>query len=179
MTINRAISDAQLQEIVAAFIDDLATGGMCHEETAERAGHMLKMLATKGLKAGADKIFFGLEKMQFLGYLLEGGEMKPDPEKVESIKRLLPPQTRTQLRSFLGLTGYYREFIFRYAHIARPLTSLLQEDVPWVWSTKCEEAFQELKSKLMTEPVLAMPEPDRPFVVHCDYSHVALGAVLE
>ena len=98
---------------------------------------MLRMLASKGLKAGADKVFFGLERMQFLGYLLEAGVMKPDPEKVAAMERLLPPQTRTQLRSFLGLTGYYREFIKGYAHIARPLTSLLQESVPWDWSDLC------------------------------------------
>ena len=163
MTINKAISDANLQEIVGAFIDDLATGGMTHQETADRAGQMLRMLASKGLKAGADKVFFGLEKMSFLGYLLEGGVMKPDPEKVAAMERLLPPQTRTQLRSFLGLTGYYREFVKGYAHTARPLTSLLQESVPWIWSDQCEAAFRELKSKLMTEPVLGMPEPDRPF----------------
>lgn len=114
---------------------------MNHEETATRAGEMLRMLGAKGLKAGADKIFFGLESMQFLGYLLEGGKLKPDPDKVSAISRLLPPQTRTELRSFLGLTGYYREFIFRYAHLARPLTSLLQESTPWIWDAKCEGAF--------------------------------------
>ena len=130
-----------MQEIVGAFIDDLATGGMSHQETAGRAGKMLRMLGEKGLKAGADKVFFGMEKMPFLGYLLEGGQMKPDPDKVAAIERLLPPLTRTQLRSFLGLTGYYREFVFRYAHIARPLTSLLQESTPWLWEEKCQAAF--------------------------------------
>jgi hypothetical protein len=91
MIVNKAISDAQLQEIVGAFIDDLATGGATHEEAAARAGGMLRMLDSKGLKAGADKVFFGLEQMPFLGYLLEKGHMKPDPEKVAAIKRLLPP----------------------------------------------------------------------------------------
>jgi hypothetical protein len=179
MVVNKAISEAQLQELVGAFIDDLATGGATHEEAAVRAGDMLRMLSAKGLKAGADKIYLGLEQMPFLGYLLEKGGMKPDPEKVAAIKRLLAPQTRTQLRSFLGLTGYYREFVRGYALIARPLTTLLQENNPWEWNANCQQAFDRLKELLMTEPILAMPEPDRPFVVHCDYSHVALGAILE
>ena len=136
------------------------------------------MLAKRGLKAGADKIFMGLTWMQFLGYLLEDGQLKPDPEKVAAIKRLLPPNTRTQLRSFLGLTGYYREFIRGYAQIARPMSILLQESVPWDWNSACQQAFEKLKTLLMSEPILAAPEPDRPFIVHTDYSHHALGAIL-
>ena len=79
----------------------------------------------------------------------------------------------------MGLAGYYREFIRGYAKIAKPMTALLQEDIPWDWSQACQAAFEALKEKLSTEPILALPEPDRPFVVHCDFSHVALGAVLE
>jgi len=90
---------------------------------------MLQMLGKRGLKAGANKIHMGLARIKFLGFQIENGELKPDPEKVSAIERLLPPQTRTELRSFLGLTGYYREFVRGYAKLARPLTSLLQEDV--------------------------------------------------
>lgn len=90
---------------------------------------MLQMLGKRGLKAGANKIHMGLTKIKFLGFQIENGELKPDPEKVSAIERLMPPQTRTQLRSFLGLTGYYREFVRGYAKLARPLTVLLQEDV--------------------------------------------------
>ena len=63
--------------------------------------------------------------------------------------------------------------------MARPLTLLLQEDVQWIWTTICQTAFDQLRQNLMSEPILAMPEPDRPFVVHTDFSHVALGAILE
>lgn len=140
---------------------------------------MLQMLSKRGLKAGADKIFLGLTQIHFLGYLIEDGCLKPDPEKVAAIKRLLPPQTRTQLRSFLGLTGYYREFVRGYAKIARPLNELLREDFAWEWSKRCQEAFEKLRETLMTEPILAMPESDRPFIVHTDFSHHALGAILE
>ncbi len=83
------------------------------------------------------------------------------------------------MRSFLGLTGYYREFVRGYAKLARPLTLLLQEDVQWIWSSPCQTAFDQLQHNLMSEPILSMPEPDRPFVVHTDFSHVALRAILE
>ena len=77
------------------------------------------------------------------------------------------------------MTGYYREFVQGYAKLARPLTLLLQEDIPWVWSPPCQTAFDTLRCNLMSEPILAMPEPDRPFVVHTNFSHCALGAILE
>ena len=96
-----------------------------------------------------------------------------------AIDRLQPPHTRSEVRAFLGLTGYYREFVNRFSHIAKPLTMLLQEDVPWEWSNTCQEAFQKLKGNLTAPPILAPPDPDRPYYLHTDYSHVALGAVLE
>ena len=80
------------------------------------------MLQSANFKAGATKVFLGLEEMAFLGFLLQDGQIKPDPEKVISIKRLQPPHTRSELRAFLGLTGYYREFVERYSHISKPLT---------------------------------------------------------
>ena len=98
---------------------------------------MLEMLGKRGLKAGANKIHMGLLTINFLGFQIHNGELSPDPDKVEAISRLLPPETRTQLRSFLGLTGYYREFVQGYAKLARPLTTLLQEDIPWIWSVPC------------------------------------------
>lgn len=103
----------------------------------------------------------------------------PDPEKVTAVQRLLPPRTRTEARAFLGLTGYYRDFVRGYAHLARPITQLLHEDVVWEWSAACQQAFDELKGRLTSAPVLALPDPDRPFTVHTDFSHVAVSAILE
>lgn len=178
-TMNEAIAGAGLQEHLGCFIDDLATGGFSHAEAAARAAAMFAMLATRHLLAGADKVFLGLNEIRFLGYLLKGGQALPDPDKVSAIERLLPPTTRTEVRSFLGLTGYYRDFVEKYAAKARPLSDLLKEDVPWAWDDACRAAFQQLKANLTTPPILAIPQPDRPYTVHTDFSHVAASAILE
>lgn len=113
---------------MGAFIDDLATGGQTHAQAAANTGRLLAMLEDFNLKVGAEKVSLGLEELDFLGYHLSGGNISPDGEKVAAIERLLPPQTRTEVRAFLGLTGYYCDFVHRYSHIARPLTQLLAKD---------------------------------------------------
>ncbi len=178
-TMNQAIAAAGLQEQLGCFIDDLATGGSSHVECAARAAAMFAMLAGRKLLAGADKVFLGLEEICFLGYLLRGGQAHPDPEKVAAIERLLPPTTRSEVRSFLGITGYYRDFIERYSLKARPLSDLLREDVPWEWDSACAAAFQLLKKLLTSSPILALPTPDRPYTIHTDFSHLAISGVLE
>ena len=86
---------------------------------------MFSALQAANFKAGATKVFLGLQELSFLGFLLQEGHIKPDHEKVAAIHRLQPPHTRSELRAFLGLTGYYREFVERYSHLAKPLTQLL------------------------------------------------------
>lgn len=117
-----ALSAHQLHDIVGGFIDDLATGGSDHVQGAANAVKMFAMLRDFNMKAGAEKVFLGLEEMSFLGFKLADGHISPDGEKVAAIHRLLPPQTRTEVRAFLGLTGYYREFVKGFSKIARPLT---------------------------------------------------------
>ena len=165
--------------MVGCFIDDLAVGGNTHEEAAAHAALLFAMLEERHLLAGADKVFVGLETIAFLGFQLTGGTVSPDPEKTAAISRLLPPRTRTEVRGFLGLTGYYREFVLRYAHLAKPLNLLLKEDTPWEWSPPCQRAFDDLKTRLMSTPILALPDHDRPYTLHTDFSHLAISAVLE
>ena len=168
-----------LSDIAAAFIDDLGTSGDNHVHNAHNIGKVLGAMEGANLKAGPPKVSMGLTKMDFLGFTLDGEHLKPDGDKVDSIQKLQPPRTRSEVRSFLGLTGYYREFVHRYAHIARPLNDLLQENVEWDWGPRCQAAFDKLKGHLVSEPILAVPDPHRPYVLHTDYSHTAVGAVLE
>ncbi len=134
---NAAIAGAKLLDSLGCFIDDLAGGGSSHEEAARTAGKLFHMLEEKHLLAGADKVFLGLTSLTFLGFLLKDGQVFPDPAKISAIHALIPPTTRTQLRGFLGLAGYYREFIHGFSKIAKPLTALLAEDHQWEWTPAC------------------------------------------
>ncbi|GJV82379.1 putative reverse transcriptase domain-containing protein [Tanacetum coccineum] len=101
-----------------------------------------------------------------------------DPAKIEAIKDWASPKTPTEICQFLGLAGYYRRFIEGFSKIARPMTKLTQKSVKFEWGEKAEAAFQLLKQKLCSAPILALPEGSENFVVYCDASHKGLGAVL-
>ncbi|GJR97689.1 reverse transcriptase domain-containing protein [Tanacetum coccineum] len=101
-----------------------------------------------------------------------------DPAKIESIKDWASPKTPTEIRQFLGLAGYYRRFIEGFSKIAKSMTKLTQKGIKFDWGEKEEDAFQLIKQKLCSAPILALPEGSEDFVVYCDASHKGLGAVL-
>ncbi|GKC36937.1 putative reverse transcriptase domain-containing protein [Tanacetum coccineum] len=101
-----------------------------------------------------------------------------DPAKIESIKDWVSPKTPTEIHQFLGLAGYYRRFIEGFSKIAKPMTKLTQKKVAFEWGDKQEAAFQTLKNKLCSAPILALPQGAENFIVYCDASHKGLGAVL-
>jgi hypothetical protein len=100
-----------------------------------------------------------------------------DPSKVKDILEWKSPTTVHQVRSFLGLAGYYRRFILDFSKIVKPITELLKNDVKFNWSPKCNEAFEQLKTLLATAPVLAQPDIEKSFDVYCDASDIGLGCV--
>nr|GEV19732.1 putative reverse transcriptase domain-containing protein [Tanacetum cinerariifolium] len=118
-----------------------------------------------------------LSKVQFLGHVIDSEGIHMDPAKIESIKDWASPKIPTEIRQFLGLAGYYRRFIEGFSKIAKPMTKLTQKNVKFDWSEKEEAAFQLLKQKLCSAPILALPEGSENFVVYCDASHKGLGAV--
>ncbi|XP_060959673.1 uncharacterized mitochondrial protein AtMg00860-like, partial [Cannabis sativa] len=101
-----------------------------------------------------------------------------DPGKIEAVKNWPRPKTVTEIRSFLGLAGYYRRFVEGFSKIAMPLSELTRKNQRFIWSDKCEKSFQELKQRLITAPVLALPSDQEKFVVYCDASRQGLGCVL-
>ncbi|WMV08868.1 hypothetical protein MTR67_002253 [Solanum verrucosum] len=104
--------------------------------------------------------------------------IRVDTQKIEAVKNWPRPTTPTEVRSFLGLAGYYRRFVEGFASISAPLTKLKQKEVKFQWSDACERSFQELKNKLTSTPVLVLPEGTEGYVVYCDASGVGLGCVL-
>jgi hypothetical protein len=130
------------------------------------------------LYAKFSKCAFWLEEIQFLGHVLSARGIAVDPSKVKDILEWKPLTTVHQVRSFLGLVGYYRRFIPDFSKLVKPITSLLKNDVKFNWSSKCNEAFEQLKTLLTTAPVLAQPDITKPFDVYCDASGSGLGCVL-
>src|SRR3989442_11450547 len=114
----------------------------------------------------------------FLGHVISANGIEVDSKKIEAVQNWPQLQSVTDIRSFLGLAGYYRRFIKGFSLITAPLTKLLHKDVPFVWSEACQNSFDRLKEKLTTAPVLTIPSGTAGFVVYSDASHQGLGCVL-
>ncbi|KAD6454636.1 hypothetical protein E3N88_09342 [Mikania micrantha] len=119
-----------------------------------------------------------LQWASFLGHVINIDGIHVDPAKIAAIKNWDVPTTPIEIRSFLGLAGYYWRFISNFSKIALPLTNLTQKSESFVWTQKQEEAFQTLKQRLYNAPILTLPEGNDDFVVYCDVSHQGLGCVL-
>ncbi|GKD46565.1 putative reverse transcriptase domain-containing protein, partial [Tanacetum coccineum] len=124
------------------------------------------------------KCDFWLDSVPFLGHVIDRSGVHVDSAKIKAIKSWATPTTPTEVRQFLGLTGYYRRFIEGFSLISKPLTKLTQKDKRYEWGKEEVEAFQTLKPKLCSAPILALPEGTEDFVVYCDASLKGYGAVL-
>jgi hypothetical protein len=148
----------ELDKFVIVFIDDILIYSESTEEHAEHLRVVLEKLRQNQLYAKFSKCEFWLEKVAFLGHVLTADSVAVDPEKIEVVLEWQEPKNVTDIRSFLGFAGYYRRFIENFSKIAKPMTELLKNNIPFVWSPKCEASFQELKSQLTTTPVLTLPD---------------------
>ena len=132
----------------------------------------MQTLQEKQLYVKFSKCEFWLEKVVFLGHVVSSEGIFVDPNKVEAILNWSYPTNVAEIRSFLGLAGYYRRFVEGFSQIATPLTHLTRKGVKFEWSNACEESFQELKQRLVTAPVLTIPSSSGGFVIYCDASRV-------
>ncbi|GJX72771.1 putative reverse transcriptase domain-containing protein [Tanacetum coccineum] len=138
------------------------------EEHVEHLRLVLELLKKEKLYAKFSKCEFWLREVQFLGHVINGNGIHVDPSKIEAVKNWKAPRTLTEVRSFLGLAGYYRRFIENFSKIAKSLTILTQKSKTFNWGEEQEYAFQTLKDKLCNAPVLALPDGSEDFVVYCD-----------
>ncbi|WVZ52398.1 hypothetical protein U9M48_003459 [Paspalum notatum var. saurae] len=168
----------ELDKFVAVFIDDILIYSKSKEEHKEHLRIVLARLREHKLYAKFSKCAFWLKEVSFLGHILSEKGVAVDPSKVKDVLNWKQPETVTEIRSFLGLAGYYRRFIKDFSKTAKPMTSLTKKNAKYVWSSNCEEAFQTLKKLLTSAPVLAQPDVTKPFDVYCDASGSGLGCVL-
>nr|CAH66282.1 OSIGBa0116O04.4 [Oryza sativa] len=167
-----------LDKFVVVFIDDILIYSKTKEEHEEHLRLALEKLREHQLYAKFSKCEFWLSEVKFLGHVISSGGVAVDPGNVESVLSWKQPKTVSEIRSFLGLAGYYRRFIENFSKIARPMTRLLQKEVKYKWTEDCERSFQELKKRLVTAPVLILPDSRKGFQVYCDASRLGLGCVL-
>ncbi|KAD5318337.1 hypothetical protein E3N88_18283 [Mikania micrantha] len=163
---------------VIVFIDDILIYSKNEGDHACHLREVLETLRKEKLYAKFSKCAFWLREVQFLGHVVGADGILVDPSKVQAVMKWSPPRTPTEIRSFLGLAGYYRRFIQDFERIASPLTKLTRKDVKFVWGDDQEKAFNELKFKLTQAPVLTLPDGPNDFVVYSDASYLGLGCVL-
>ncbi|CAA7021303.1 unnamed protein product [Microthlaspi erraticum] len=167
-----------LDGFVIVFIDDILVYSKTKEEHKEHLRKVLERLRSQKLYAKFSKCRFWKREIGFLGHRVSEQGVSVDPEKIAAIQDWPQPTNATEVRSFLGLAGYYRKFVKDFSIMAKPLTRLTGKGVPFVWSEEIECAFAELKEALTKAPILTLPEPGKPYVVYTDASRIGLGCVL-
>ncbi|GJU23216.1 putative reverse transcriptase domain-containing protein [Tanacetum coccineum] len=178
MDLMNRVCKPYLDKFIIVFIDDILIYSRNKQEHEEHLKLILELLKKEELYAKFSKCEFWIPKVQFLGHVIDSQGIHVDPAKIESIKDWASPKSPTEIRQFLGLAGYYRRFIEGFSKIAKPMTKLTQKKVKFEWGDKQETAFQLLKQKLCSAPILALPEGSEDFIVYCDASIKGLGAVL-
>ncbi len=168
------------QAYAAAYLDDVIVHSESWEEHLERLRRVLMELRRAGLTANPRKCHLALFEAKYLGFQVGRGMVKPQEKKVAAILSAPRPTTKTQVRAFLGLAGYYRCFIPNFSSLAAPLTDLTRKGQPekTPWSLEADRAFQQVKAALTSEPLLRAPDFGCPFLLQTDASDTGLGAVL-
>ena len=167
-----------LDQFVIVFIDDILIYSGSGEEHAEHLMIILQILREHRLYAKLSKFQFWLDSVAFFGHIVSAEGVSVDQQKVEAILNWKPPTSVTEIRSFMGLAGYYRKFVEGFSKIAAPLTRLTRKEEPFLWSESCQQSFDELKRRLTSAPVLTLPSGQDGFAVYCDASRQGLGCVL-
>ncbi len=163
---------------VLAYMDDIVIFSGNFQEHLHNLEQVFQRLQSSRISLKLSKCVFASDKVNFLGFELSQGGIKPQARLTEAIDNYKRPETRKELKGFLGLAGFYRSFIQNFAEICQPLNKLTSENVPFQWDDSCEAAFSVLKQKLSSKPVLSFPKLGEPFIVEVDASNHAVGGVL-
>ena len=163
---------------ILAYMDDIVIFSKYFDEHLSAIGLVFSRLRSANISLKASKCVFAAENVDFLGYNLSSNGIKPQKRLTTAIEQFRRPENRKEVRRFLGLAGFYRNFIEGFGDIAHPLNKLTSDNVDFVWDQCCDEAFMKLKKHLTSEPVLAFPRLGDDFIVDVDASDIAFGGVL-
>lgn len=160
------------------YLDDVIIIGTSLEDHQKQLKEVFERLRKYNLKLQPLKCEFLRKEVAYLGHIITDKGVKPDPKTTECVAKFPIPKNQKDVKSFLGLAGYYRRFIKNFSQLTKPLTNLLKKDTEFEWNDLCQNAFTETKQLLVNKPILQYPDFSRPFIVTTDASNVAIGAIL-
>jgi hypothetical protein len=174
---NRMLHES-LDDFVVVFLDDILIYSKTKEEHERHLCLVLSALRKNQFYDKLKKCAFWLSEVAFLWHVISQQGIAVDPKNVAAVVEWKRPSSVFEIRSFLGLAGYYQRFVPNFSSIAKHLTRLLEKGVLFIWSSDCEVSYQTLKNKLVSAPILALPESGKRFIVYMDASRIGLGCVL-
>ena len=160
-----------LWKFCLVFIDDIIIWSTTPEEHLLHLKEVLSRIDDHELRLNVEKCEFSTDKVLYLGHMVTPNGILPDKDKTEALEKFPIPKKVKNIREFLGLTGYYRRFIQGYAHIAKPLTTLLKKNEPFIWSENCQKSFETLMNKLIFAPILGHFRPQCKVILYTDASN--------
>ena len=178
MDLMNRVFQPYLDQFVVVFVDDILIYSQSEVEHEDHLRIVLQLLRDHQSYAKFSKCEFWLAEVGFLGHVVSASGMSVDTGKVEDVMSWERPKSVFEIRSFLGLAGYYRRFIEDFSRLATPMKRLTWKEVKFVWDDSCERAFQELKRRHTSAPILIVPERGQRYTVYCDASKDGLGCVL-
>ena len=167
-----------LDQFVYVYLDDILIYSPDLATHKNHVTQVLKRLLENQLDVKAEKSVFHADTVSFLGFIVAPGRVQMDPAKVSAVAEWPTPDSRKKVQQFLGFANFYRRFVRGFSAIAAPLHVLTSTQVPFRWSPEADKAFQELKHRFTTAPILTLPDPRRQFVVEVNASNEGVGAVL-
>ncbi|XP_021834473.1 uncharacterized protein LOC110774242, partial [Prunus avium] len=173
-----SIFSDMVERFIEVFMDDFSVFGSSFDSCLHNLALVLKRCEETNLVLNWEKCHFMVQEGIVLGHKISAKGIEVDKAKIDTIEKLPPPTTVKGIRSFLGHAGFYRRFIQDFSKITKPLCNLLLKDVEFNFDSSCLEAFNVLKEKLTSAPIIVAPDWDLPFEIMCDASDYAVGAVL-
>uniref|UniRef100_A0A0W0FMY3 Reverse transcriptase domain-containing protein n=1 Tax=Moniliophthora roreri TaxID=221103 RepID=A0A0W0FMY3_MONRR len=175
---NDILSDFIDEGWCVVYMDDILLFSKNRREHQERTEWLMRQIRKHNLYFKLEKCEFDVQQVVFLGMVIKLNYIAIDLVKLAGIAEWEPPKTVRGVRAFLGFGNFYRKFIGKYAQLAWPLHDLMKKAQKFEWTPKCQIVFDILKKKFLSEPVLLMPDPDKPFIIEADALKWATGAVL-
>ena len=165
-------------DLIVAYLDDAVIFSTTFEQHMADLRLVLERFRTAKITLRPDKCTFGCTEINFLGYNLSERGIKPGKTLTGAILNFNPPTTKKEVKRFLGMVGFYRNFIEHFAHISQPLRELTKDDSNFYWTADCEKLFTKLKEPFSKEPILAFPVTNKEFIIEVDASNYSIGGIL-